>query len=362
VNEFRFQFANRDFDAIPADTLGPEITINGVAALGRDFFLPSVRNEKRFQWLNNTTVVAGRHEIKFGGDFNYIPFDTVTEVFLGGRFIFGEAVPLASVLNLLGGPGTAETVAAATGMPGAVAAPISALQAFNFGLPLVYQQGFGDPRAQLTNKIFSGYIQDNFKAAPSLTFNLGLRYDMELQPEPVHRDSNNFGPRIGFSYSPGSQTVVRGGYGIYYAPVYEATAFVARVLDGRQISQIFVPLSGLAALGINTTSAQVWGLANQSGILGRRTITAADILPLGLRPGTTPPVLLKTDANLVNPYSQHFSLGVDREFSRTLRVSANYNGNRGVKLIRSWNANLRQTGSYAFGPTFGPSNPAILQD
>ena len=105
VNEFRFQFANRDFGALPADPYGPEITINGLAFLGRDFFLPSTRNEKRFQWLDNFTWVSGKHEMKFGGDFHYIPFDTVTEVFLGGRFIFGEQVPLSSIIDGAAGTG-----------------------------------------------------------------------------------------------------------------------------------------------------------------------------------------------------------------------------------------------------------------
>src|SRR5262249_13151494 len=146
----------------------------------------------------------------------------------------------------------------ASGRPDLVANlsdPITPVQAFNFGLPLIYQQGFGDPQAKLTNKMVSGYIQDNFKASSAMTLNLGLRYDMEFQPTPIHRDSNNFAPRLGFSYSPDKRTVLRGGYGIYYSPVFEAIAFVGRVLDGTQISQLFVPLSGLSALGINATSA-----------------------------------------------------------------------------------------------------------
>ena len=367
VNEFRFQFANRDYNALPADPFGPEITINGVAALGRDFYLPSKRNEKRWQWLDNMTVVAGKHEIKFGGDVHYIPFDTTTEVFLGGRFIFGEGIPLGLVGDTLVGPGTSATVAATLAAAGRadlipnISASITSVQAFNFGLPIVYQQGFGNPNATLSNKIFAAYVQDNFKAASKLTVNLGLRYDMEFQPPPVHRDRNNFGPRIGFSYSPDSRTAIRGGYGIYFAPLYEAAAFVARVLDGTQISQVFVPLTGLPALGINATSAQVWGLATQRNILAKRTLTTADIAPLGLRPGVTPPVLLRTDSNLVNPYNQQFSFGVDRAVAG-LNVSANYIGNRGVKLLLSRNVNLRQTGTNAFGPVFGPINPRILQD
>src|SRR5205823_2225472 len=238
---------------------------------------------------------------------------------------------------------------------------ITALQSFNLGLPIVYQQGFGDPHAAITNKVFAGYVQDNFKATPKLMLNLGLRYDMEFQPTPLHRDRNNFGPRFGFAYSPDSRFAIRGGYGIYYSPLFEALAFVARVLDGSHISQVFVPLTGLQALGITATSAQVWGLAKQRNILGNRTITAADILPLGLRPGVTPPVLLNTAPNLVNPYGQQFSLGVDHTFLG-LTLSANYIGNRGVKLIRSRNTNLRQTGTNTFGPVFGPINPTILQN
>jgi len=367
VNEFRFQFANRDYNALAAEPFGPEITINGVAALGRDFFLPSTHNEKRWQWLDNMTTVAGRHDIKFGGDFHYIPFDTTTEVFLGGRFIFGEGIPLGLVLDNLAGAGTASSVGAGLAAAGRadlvpnLTASITPLQSFNFGLPIVYQQGFGDPEATLTNKLFGAYIQDHFRVSPKLTLNLGLRYDMEFQPEPVHRDTNNFGARFGFSYSPDTRTAIRGGYGIYYAPLFEAMAFVERVLDGTQISQIFVPLTGLPALGITTTSAQVWGLGVQRNIFGNRTLTAADIAPLGLRPGSTPPVLLRTEPNLVNPYNQQFSFGVDRAIG-SLNVSANYIGNRGVKQIRSRNINLRQVGTNVYGPTFGQINPAILQD
>jgi hypothetical protein len=281
VNEFRFQFANRDYRALPADPFGPEITINGVAALGRDFYLPSNRNEKRWQWLDNMTWVSGRHELKFGGDFHYIPFDTTTEVFLGGRFIFGEGIPLGLVLDQLIGPGTAAATGGSLAAAGRadlvpnLSASITSLQAFNFNLPIVYQQGFGDPKAGLTNKLLGAYVQEKYRATPELTLNLGLRYDMEFQPQPIHRDPNNFAGRFGFSYSPDSRTAIRGGYGVYYSPLYEAVAFVARVLDGTQISQVFVPLTGLPQLGIPATSAQVWGLGKQRNIFGNRSLTCS---------------------------------------------------------------------------------------
>src|SRR5712671_6367593 len=362
VNEFRFQFANRHYNARPADPLGPEITINGLVGLGRDFFRPSLRTENRGQWLDNFTIAKGRHSLKFGGDANYIPLRTSTEVFLGGRFIFGEAVPLSSIIDSVAGAGTAAGLAAAMpSMASNIAAPVSSLQAFNFGLPLVYQQGFGDPRATLANSLFSAYVQDRFRASSKVSFDMGLRYDIELQPAPIHRDRNNFAPRFGFTYSPMERTLIRGGYGIYYAPLYEAIAFVGRVLNGKQISQVFVPLTGLPSLGISATSAQVWNAVKANGSLGNRVISASDIAPLGIIPGTTPPVLLSTDSGIVNPYSQQFSLGVEREVSG-FNVSAMYLANRGLKLIRSRNVNLKQVGSNSFGPVFGPINPAILQD
>jgi len=118
----------------------------------------------------------------------------------------------------------------------------------------------------------------------------------------------------------------------------------------------------LPQLGITATSAQIWGSLKQQGIIGSRQITAADIAPLGLDPDTTPPVLLRSAPDLVNPYSQQVSFAVEREFSTDMAASVAYLMNRGTKLLRSRNANLRVTGSNEFGPTFGPVDPRLLQD
>jgi hypothetical protein len=64
---------------------------------------------------------------------------------------------------------------------------------------------------------------------------------------------------------------------------------------------------------------------------------------------------------VVNPYSQQFSFGIDRTFLG-FNMSLNYIGNRGEKLIRSRNVNLRQSGTNAYGPEFSSINPTILQD
>src|SRR5262249_1064704 len=159
------------------------------------------------------------------------------------------------------------------------------------------------------------------------------------------------------SYSLDKKTVIRGGTGVYYAPLFEAIAFIGRVLDGTQISQLFVPLTGLPQIGINATSAQVWGIAQN--LMDRRTMTAAHIAALGLRPGFSPSVILRADPNIVNPYSEQFSFGVERELASNWSAGVNYIGNHGVHLTRSRNVNLRQIGANAYGPTFGPIDPRL---
>lgn len=369
LNDLKFQYARRRFDVPTNDPLGPELVIGGAAVFGRDINNPTGYLSKTFQWIDNLTFIRGRHTVKAGADVNIWDLEGFAQVFMGGQFRFGEAVPLAAIMNSLLGPNTAAGLIRQLSIPSSagglgrpdlaanVLAPISAVQSFNFGLPISYLQSFGNPNTTIDYRQLALYLQDSWKLRQNFTLNLGVRYDVDWRPETVNvttnkppfglesaatSDRNNISPRLGFAFDPrnNGKTVVRGGYGIYYQNFFQALGFVGKVLSG-QVSQVFLPLTGLP--GINATSKEVFAFYRQTGKVGEQALAA-----LGISPGRTPSVILPTDANPVNPYSHHASFGIEQELARDWAVSLDYMLNRGVHLIRGRNINVREVAPNKF--------------
>ena len=168
-------------------------------------------------------------------DINPIRDDVRAETFFSGRFIFGEAIPLGNLIDNVAGPGTSRLLkdllagAGAPHLAGAVDAPISALQAFALGLPTVYQQGFGNPNWVGWANRMNFFVEDSIRVSSSFLLTLGLRHELELKTR-FPRDYNNIAPRAGFAWSPNSKTVVRGGFGIYYARIDGQVGYINDLL------------------------------------------------------------------------------------------------------------------------------------
>jgi hypothetical protein len=335
VNEARFQWNYRNFLVRPNDRHGPELNITGFGFFNRDIFLPSFTIERRYEASDNLTYVRGAHRYKFGATFLARGNSSESHTFFGGRFGFG-------------------------GLPGALAAPalgavpINALQAFDLGLPQSYQQGFGGPTVSSTQPFYAFYAQDTWNIRPNFTLNYGLRYELDDRRDPLPTDKNNFAPRVGFSWDPGNdkKTILRGGYGIFYTPIYYQIDYVVNALNEingfRQIAQVLTTLNAANPLAVNGP-INIYRTLRAQNVIGvpatTRTITPADLTQFGItisQTGPRPPltVLFRADPNYRNAYSQQASFGIERELSPGWSAAINYIFARTLKVTRARDLNV----------------------
>lgn len=375
VSETRLGFGYHDIGAYPTDPIGPSIDISGFGDFGQDFILPARIVERVYQFRQNFMRITGRQTLKFGADFNPVRDWVRSETFMGGKFVFGEVIPLSAIIDIAAGQGTSQFIKAALAgaglgsLAGSIDDPISSLQAFALGLPLVYQQGFGDPYWLGWANRSNLFIEDSIRVTPRLVVNLGLRHEFEMKTR-FPRDYNNFGPRAGFAWSPNSKTVFRGGFGIFFARIDGQTVYVNDLLgDKQQINQLFIPLTGLPGIestltGGPLTSAEIYTTLKERGVLGQRPIEAADLAVHGIQPGPGYPLRVgfRVAEDIVNPYSQQGSFEIQRQVG-DYALSAGYNYNRGIHLVRPLDVNPYLAGTNEAGrPIVGFRNPLILQD
>jgi hypothetical protein len=287
VNETRAQFAHGDLKAAPTDLIGPAVSIAGIASFGTLSGSPTRRVNTMYQVVDNLSHQAGAHALRAGVDFVFND-DTITYPRSNrGSYSF------------------------------------STLAAFLAGNYSGFSQTFGDPVVSQTNPNIGMYGQDEWKVRPSLTLNLGLRYDLQFL-QPIDTDTNNMSPRAGFAWSPAAHDfVVRGSAGLYFDRVPLRAVANAILSAG------------------NTTDLSTLHQPNVSGIIPTQAgapvfpnILAAQLLTTTLVDFTT------MDRNLQNAYSKQASLEVEHSLGRGRTLSVGYQYLRGENLLMSVNQNV----------------------
>lgn len=363
VNEVKADFIYYKARLTPEDQFGPEINIEGFGNFGRDIFLPSAGFQRNLDLIDNFSVVRGDHTIKFGANV-FAAFQTdVNETFFGGRFNFGAAIPLANIIALSGATGPAtlaqlQTFLAANNpaLLASLATPINALQSYNLGLPIVYQQGFGTDTIRGNNIRAGFYGQDTWKINQNLTLNYGLRYSVNREPFGTNLDKNDFQPRFGFAYDIGgdAKTVVRGGAGIFSAYINRLVSGVVRTLGNPAFPNdninIVLATATSGALPLNPanptgprapTSFAIYQTLLRTTNGFTRRVTAADLAQFGIVPteNSTLEVRFLGDAEYKTPESYQASLAIERDLGAGFSFEASYLYNRGIFLTRNRDVN-----------------------
>jgi hypothetical protein len=355
-NEAHFQWNWSYLGVDTTDPGGPGLDIQGFGFFGRQIFLPSFTTTRRYEFVDNVTFVRGRHTIKTGFYELIRGNSTTSDTFFAGRFEFLD-LPGFLVSPCLYEPG-------ACGLGTTAPAQVNTLQAAGLGLPSFYEQGFGNPTYAFNRPFTAAYIQDTWQVRSNLTVNIGLRYDLDSQTSLLHTTKTNFGPRLSFAWDPFSdhKTVVRGGFGIFYSPIYAQIDNVVKTLGDvngtRQIANTLVTLNGLN--GSPTTppnptinSATLFGGLFSQGLVQCGTpppgqnacVSQQDLANLGVpvsNTGPLPPgaVLFYGQPNFKNPYSEQISFGIERQIGSSLTISASYIYVHTLRLPVSIDTNL----------------------
>ena len=306
----------------------------------------------RYQFLDDVTWTTGKHTIKAGMEFRYMTFpQTGWAVNTGGNFNFNDN-------ETAGYDSTGKLMNAGNGTGNEFASFIlGQVDSANFSAPFKYM-----PKM----KYGSFWGNDDIKLLKNLNITLGLRVDIQgglteeygrfstfdptaLNPVGINGatvfhtskangDTEwNVGPRVGFAYSLNPKTVIRGGYGMYYAGV-QADSWDPYPVDGYQTNPV----------APNTTN----GLSPAFYFQGTGTCPATlTQLPSTAIPCTWPagsvvlPPQLRADvANGGNPVGvegrtytmpryQNWSLSFQRQLGQNMAIDLAYVGNHGTRLV-----------------------------
>ncbi len=378
-NELKLQFSYTRPAYLPNDPIGPELNIAGFGEFGRQIFLPGQNIERHYDIYDNVTKIAGSHALKFGGSalINRLSLDN--GLFFGGRFNFGAAIPTANLLGattvaqasnpinqfVLTAPNSPFRDGNGNGLADVFEVPMTALQAFNLNLPIVYQQGFGNPQIRVPSNRYSLYVQDGWKVRRNLTLNYGLRYAIHDEALAVPTYFRDFQPRAGFAWDPwkNGRTVIRGGAGVYVGFQNMAVSVSPTQFGGTNDPRsIYIVLATATsgALGLPTSMAVYQTLLSR-GVIGTRPITLADVsaAPLNLRaaPGTPLEVRFRQGPDYRNPTSYQSSLGIQRDLGESVSLEVAYQFTRGLHLPRARDVNqIKITGPLnPLNPLGGPT-------
>src|SRR5579863_4376740 len=331
VNQFRYGLdTDRQADSFDQAELGGglgylDVAVGGATAsagvqLGPATYLPRVEPmETRNEFADDLTWTKGKHTFKFGA--NYVNSqDNVN--YLSNRFgSYTYLTPTLFAEDYSGNVSGAKNWTA-------------------------YSQTFGNPIVDYWIRELGVYLEDQWRVTDRLTITLGARYEHSFVEQPavsnpawpetghVHTGTLDLMPRIGFAYKVNDKTVVRGGYGTFFA------RFLGGLMDN-----------------LFTTNG-VYQIADSLTATNPAQLAAGPVFPNALAaPPTGASVAASTiqfaAPNLKTPYSEQAQLTVERGFGQDMLLSVSGIWSRGVNLYGVTDLNA---------PPLGPNFTYLIND
>jgi hypothetical protein len=322
VNEFRLSYGYASALLLPQNGLStPRFQILGLVNFGALESTPTNRVFNVYQVNDVLSHIHGSHVLKMGADIREIQDNSLNALNSRGVFTFAT------------------------------------LSGFLAGQPSNWTQLFGTTQRAFRTGLYGLFVQDDWKATPTLTVNVGLRWDIQGALTEAHGLSSvldpgtpgpvgmagsgplgsflvgntaveshplNLAPRVGFAWNPRRRNfVVRGGYGIYWDSFTFAPLAASRFAPPFNYN---FSLSGAQISGPNSFDNLVNGsapmLAQASGQVG----SFGSLTNFGN--------ITSVDPRLGNPYVQDFSLGVEYRFLKSYVLGLGYVGTKGTHLTR----------------------------
>ena len=355
ANELRGGFTHYTLQIVPDDTTFPYKIDTGISnpllggipdiriGLGGGFFsqLGAFHNfpkivgpDKVYDVIDQISYLRGKHAFKFGGELRRDLVHQATYRGGRGRIIFSN------------------------------------LEAFLAGTPT--SAGFlaGDPTRNISQWLYAGYMQDDWRITKKVTINLGLRYEFQAVPTEANNlfgnwepalgfeqvgknissiykpDHKNFSPRLGVAWDVTGKgtTVVRAGGSIVYDLLSMSTYMSQQNLQNS---------ATLFGLGTVPTGATIFDAACPSGCPGVGNIFTTGVTIPGSSLGwvnQTTPIYPSSVTSLVTcssaspcntfamnrnfrtPYVENWTLGIQHAFSGKVGLDVTYVGNHGTRL------------------------------
>lgn len=370
LNELRFTYANRinhelskclggdwptkiGLNGVPNNAF-PTVNVAGVTALGAGTQERQQYPIQQYQLVNNLSWVRGKHSWKFGG----------------------EVRPSMNHEVLLTSPsGNLNFATTATGLPGSGTTG-NAIASLLLGLP----SAFSARQTQLLDRYsfyLAAFAQDDWAISSKLTLNIGIRWETDTpitdrntrfngfdttqinpvsgtpgvvkfgglngyRTQPYGTDWNNFGPRFGFAWKPftNGRTVVRGGYGIFYAHPFDAGAPASASLGYENSLALNTPDNGITAPFVLRNGVPGYSLVvpTLNDSFGAVKVGAA---------ATTAVTFYESDRK--TGYAQQFNFNIQRELGNSVVIEAGYLANLGRNLPNT-NLSINQIRPELLGP------------